>query len=107
MLKRLTITTALLASALAAMQSLAAEPLSLQWETEVHAGAGGGNFAPYYIASGHDGISGVSPYTAYARASAQRQMSDSTRFSYGFGADLMAGYVSPIEYLRRECGRQV
>ncbi|HBC22257.1 MAG TPA: hypothetical protein DC009_09405 [Porphyromonadaceae bacterium] len=102
MLRRLTITTVLLAAALWAVPALAAEPLSLQWETEVHAGAGGGDFAPYYMASGHDGISGVSPCTAYARASAWRQMSDSTRFSYGFGADLMAGYVSPIDYLRRD-----
>ena len=71
MLRRLTITTALLAAALRAVPALAAEPLSLQWKTEVHAGAGGGDFAPYYMASGHDGISGVSPCTYPAASMTQ------------------------------------
>lgn len=75
-----------------------AEPYRLETYGEFRGEASTGDFAPYYMSSNRYGVDGVSPYAAYVRGRVKRNMTDSTRFDYGFGADIMAGYVSPIDY---------
>lgn len=91
---------ALSAMLLTAGVASASEPYRLETMGAIEARAGSGDFAPYYMTSNRYGVDGVSPYAAYLRGRVVRSMTDSTRFDYGFGVDLMAGYVSPIEYER-------
>ena len=90
----------LAAAAILAAPFGASADYTLQWRSELSAQAGSGTFAPYYIASRCDGVAGAAPYAFYTRDAISREMNDSSRFSYGFGVDLMAGYVSPIDYER-------
>lgn len=62
--------------------------------------ASDGKTAPYYLSSRRDGTLWVSPYVTAARIGAHRDRDDSRRFAYSFGADLVAGYLSGVEYGR-------
>lgn len=72
---------------------------TLDWKAEVDINAGSGEFAPYFIASNSGGIF-TQPAGAFARAAAWRDLDKSKRFSYSFGADLVAGWSEPTDYLR-------
>lgn len=61
--------------------------------------AGKGGFAPYYVASNQHGLV-TQGKGALLRLSAERGMNLNDRFSYGFGADVVGGYGSGIDYLR-------
>ena len=61
--------------------------------------AGKGGFAPYYVASNQHGLV-TQGRGALLRLSAERGMNLDDRFSYGFGADVVGGYGSGIDYLR-------
>ncbi len=77
----------------------AREPYSIGWEAEGIVNAGSGDFAPYFIAS-NDGGKISQSAGAYIRGKIFRNMTDSTRFSYGFGAEFLAGITEPTDYLR-------
>lgn len=83
-----------------------AEPYTLQYRAAIGAEAGSGDFSPYYVASRHDGITGVSPYAFYTTDALWRPMNDSTRFSYGYGLQVTAGYLSPIDYQRYDAATE-
>lgn len=85
---------------LAASAMPAIADYSLDWRSEVVGQAASGTFAPYYLSSRRNGVTGASPYAIYTTDAVTRPMADSTRFSYGFGAELMAGYISAIDYSR-------
>ena len=57
-----------------------------------------GDFAPYYISSLNNGIM---PHgdNALLRVSAWKPISTATRFSWGFGVDVLSGYSSTVDYL--------
>ncbi|MCM1319278.1 MAG: capsule assembly Wzi family protein [Muribaculaceae bacterium] len=61
--------------------------------------AGSGDFAPYYIASNSQSLVtqafGVQEYIK-----AERRLSTDRRFEYGFGAAVMGGYTSSLDYRR-------
>lgn len=61
--------------------------------------AGGGDFAPYYMASNNHGIVTQSK-NALLRLSVDRKPDIRRRFSYGFGVDFLTGYSSSTDYLR-------
>lgn len=79
----------------------AAAEYPVKYRAEVMANAGSGDFAPYYIASNNFGVITQS-YSVLARAKAWRDTDFDRRFSYGFGADFIAGYSSSSPYLRYE-----
>lgn len=58
-----------------------------------------GSFAPYYIASNSEALvtqgQGIREYVR-----AERELSGTGRFEYGFGAALLAGYTSGVDYRR-------
>lgn len=88
-----------LTAAFLALATKALAQFPVNYEASLMAGAGSGEFAPYYISAlSHGKIS--SRYNAAAEAKAWRPLSLDTRFSYGFGVDLMAGYASSRDYLR-------
>lgn len=70
-----------------------------QWRAEAYTTAGAGGFAPYYIASN---VHGAVPAAvgAYARASASSAINRAERFSWGFGADFIAGGGRGVSYDR-------
>jgi len=68
-------------------------------KTETTVNAGSGRFAPYYIASNAHGVTNA-PVGAYARASATRRLDLRKRFSWGFGADIIAGAGKGVNYAR-------
>lgn len=70
---------------------------SVDWSAEAIFAAGSNDFAPYYIASNNHGILTQSK-DALLRVGASRAMSDSGRFSYGFGVDFLTGYTSTTDY---------
>lgn len=71
----------------------------IDYSAEIVANAGSGEFAPYYIMSNRHGIL-TSSKSALARGRIERMMDTSSRFSYGFGVDLIGGWGSSIDYLR-------
>lgn len=88
----------LLATALATVGTPATFGLDLEWQQTENIQAGWGSYSPYFMASNDGGVSGVSPITAYLRSKISHHLSDTTRFSYGFGLDVVAGYFSPLTY---------
>jgi len=71
----------------------------LNYEVSLTAGAGSGDFAPYYISSMRGGrFSSAS--NVQTEASVWRPLERSGRFAYGFGADVIGGYASAVDYQR-------
>lgn len=58
-----------------------------------------GEFAPYYIASNSHGTN-LAADAFQARASIMRPLYRDTRFSYGFGADIIGGWSKGVDYDR-------
>lgn len=87
-----------------ALMSWGAGSYELQTFGSLHTQAGSGDFAPFYQASNCDGIAGVSPYAAYLTAGVRRAMTDTTCFSYGFGAEVATGFISTMDYDRYVAG---
>lgn len=58
-----------------------------------------GKFAPYYIASNCNGLS-TQADGVQARAFILRPLATTSRFSYGFGADAVAGFTNEVDYER-------
>lgn len=71
----------------------------VNWEAGVTGAAGNNDFAPYYIASNRHGVITQSK-SAIVRGHIWHDMDTASRFSYGYGADLIAGYGSNVDYLR-------
>lgn len=67
------------------------------WRAETSVNAGSGHFAPYYISSNVHGVVN-SPISAYERGSIVSALDLSQRFSWGFGADFLAGGGKGIDY---------
>lgn len=61
--------------------------------------AGSGEFAPYYISSLRHGRF-TQANAIQAEASVKRGLEREKRFSYGFGATLVGGYASSVDYER-------
>lgn len=61
--------------------------------------SGNDEFAPYYISSLNHGIITQSD-NSMLRLKAWKPIDKSTRFSYGFGVDVVSGYSSGVEYQR-------
>ena len=62
--------------------------LPINYRVSLIANAGSGDFAPYYMMSNVHGTLSQ-PYSTLLRASVEKKMDKSTRFSYGFGADII------------------
>lgn len=73
--------------------------MEIDYRVSLTANAGSGDFAPYYMMSNVHGVL-TQPYSALLRASAEKKMDMSSRFSYGFGVDVIGGYTSKTEYQR-------
>lgn len=58
-----------------------------------------GNFAPYYVVSNRYGIT-TQADGVQARAFIYRPLYTETRFSYGFGADVIGGWTKGTDYAR-------
>lgn len=71
----------------------------LNYEVSLTAGAGSGDFAPYYISSMRGGRFS-SATNVQAEASVWRTLDMSGRFAYGFGLDLIGDYASAVDYGR-------
>nr|MDE5941751.1 capsule assembly Wzi family protein [Muribaculaceae bacterium] len=78
----------------------------IDYSAEAIMTAGGGDFAPYYVASNNHGVVTQSG-NALIRAALNRSMELDKRFSYGFGVDLVGGYGSDVDYLRYDMGNVV
>ncbi len=65
----------------------------LDCEVSFSAGYGSGDFAPYYISSLKHGRFSSSK-NLQAEISVSRAMNKGDRFSYGYSADVIAGYAS-------------
>lgn len=73
--------------------------MQIDYRISLTANAGNGDFAPYYMMSNVHGTL-TQPYSTLLRASAEKKMDTSQRFSYGFGLDVIGGYTSKTEYAR-------
>ncbi len=82
---------------LTTMSAWCAYPLN--YEVSMTLGGGKGEFAPYYISSlRHGKIS--QQYNAQIEGIVWKPLDAGSRFSYGFGIDLIGGYASNVEYGR-------
>lgn len=70
---------------------------SLGLSAEMTIVAGSKQFAPYYVASNRHGQITQSK-DAFIRLDAISPMSDSCRWDYGFGASVIGGYASAVDY---------
>lgn len=61
--------------------------------------AGSGDFAPYYIASNSADLT-TQPFGIQEFVRAERKLLSDKRFEYGFGAAVLAGYTSNVDYRR-------
>lgn len=68
-------------------------------ELQTIANAGSGTFAPYYIASNSQALI-TQPFGIQEYIRAERRLSTEQRFEYGFGAAVLGGYTSDIDYRR-------
>lgn len=75
----------------------AEEPI--YYNTSLIGTIGSGEFAPYYISSLNHGIIPNSN-NALLRVKTWKPISTATRFSYGFGVDVLSGYSSSVDYMR-------
>lgn len=72
---------------------------SLDYQAGIVANAGGGDFAPHYVAANRGGTV-TQTNSALLQAGLWHEMDTTQRFSYGFGAELWTGYSSSTDYLR-------
>lgn len=79
-------------------QTGANRPL-LRLESTTIANFSSGEFAPYYIASNSQAFT-TQGYGIQEYVYAGRELSRSGRFEYGFGAGILAGYTSTVDYRR-------
>lgn len=86
------------ATAQEAIDSTAPRP-QLQLELSTLLNAGSGDFAPYYIMS-NDGSLLTRGKGAQEYIRAVRELRTESRFEYGYGAALLAGYTSDVDYRR-------
>lgn len=89
-----------LLTALAAISLTAASALAdydIDWHARTDAVASTGTFAPYFIGSNTGGLY-VQGASISERAGIDRHLDLSNRFSYGFGAEVYAGYSSATGY---------
>ncbi len=94
-----TILSAALLAASATLSAQTPDSLTIGYEAELIAGTGSGDFAPYYVAANRHGIITQSS-NAILRVAASKPLAASRRFSYGFGAEAVAGCSSDAGYLR-------
>lgn len=87
----------LISSAIAMVALSASAEVPMEYSGSLTAGAGSGDFAPYYINSLRHGRF-TQPINVAAEASVTKKFNLRSRFSYGFGADLIAGYASSTDY---------
>lgn len=89
--------TAILLLVIAFLSGRAEYPVN--YEVSLTGGSGSGDFAPYYIYALRGGrISSASDFQA--EASLWCPYDRSRRFSYGFGADIISGSASSVDYER-------
>jgi len=96
--KRLITFCALAALALCLPRAAKAE-FDITYKGSVTANAGSGDLAPYYIASNRGGTV-TQQYSTLLSAAARHDMDTTVRFSYGFGAEVWAGWASNATYDR-------
>lgn len=82
---------------LTSLASWGAYPIN--YEASFMTGAGGGEFSPYYISSLRHGRV-TQRYNVQLEAMAWRPVDVNSRFSYGFGVDVIGGYASKVDYER-------
>lgn len=75
----------------------------INYEGSLTAVGGSGEFAPYYISSLRHGRF-TQQYDLQAEARVWRPLDYGQRFSYGFGADVIAGGYSSVDYARYNVG---
>ena len=75
------------------------QPAAAEWGVDLVGNASSGDFAPYFIGSNNYALT---PGKAQALTVARifRSMSDSTRWDFGYGAELSGGYSSSNDYMR-------
>lgn len=76
-----------------------AAELPVNYEASLTAGTGSGDFAPYYISSLRHGRF-TQADNVQAEVRLWHEMDYSRRFSFGFGADVIGGYSSAVNYER-------
>ena len=76
---------------------------TVEYRGEAYVNAGSGDFAPYYIASNVHGTVN-SPIGGYLRAGVWHRMDSTERFSWGFGAEGVAGVGKKTPYRRYDAG---
>lgn len=92
--------TAILSAICMLSAATAAAELTIQYRGEVMANGGSGEFAPFYMASNRHGII-TQAKDVLARATVWKPLdTDSSRFSYAFGVDALAGHGSAVAYSR-------
>ncbi len=84
--------TVILSCALAALGEV-----TFDYSAGMTLNAGGGEFAPYYMASMRGGTV-TQPYSALLSAELSHKMDTTKRFSWGCGAEVWGGYSSSTEY---------
>lgn len=72
---------------------------TISYKTNTEVNVGSGEFAPYYISSNRYGTL-TQPISVSERASIYKPLDSEQRFSYAFGADAIAMYSKPTDYLR-------
>lgn len=87
-----------------AMMSASAQ-YGLEYDVSLTAGAGSGDFAPYYMSSLRHGRF-LDADNVQAEVAVSRPVDVDKRFSYGFGLDLIAGYASSVDYQRYDVGNK-
>lgn len=78
---------------------------TVNWEASLGGIASSGDFSPYYINSLTHGRYSQG-YTLQAEAAAWRPLDTSRRFSWGYGADVIAGATSSVGYERYDGATQ-
>ena len=87
-------------AALALLAAFATQAqVQLDYEASFTANAGGGDFAPHYMAANRGGTLTQSK-SALVQAALWHTMDTTRRLSYGFGAEVWGGYTSGTDYLR-------
>lgn len=71
----------------------------IEYEAEAIMNASSGDFAPYYTASNNHGIL-TQKSNALLRIGADRDIALDSRFSWGYGIEVLTGYSHDTEYLR-------
>lgn len=87
----------------AAFAAYAENPLN--YSGELFGNAGDGKFAPYFMMANNGGVL-TQAKTVGVRAKAWKEMDLSRRFTYSFGADVVAGHASSVGYLRYDAGKE-